>query len=159
MDSSLNALDIAEQLAYIAPLMGMTPLDASLSVLRAPKLLAMSPSEIISAMMNLRMALPTEVDPATIICQEPALLTTLGVEFVVADVMAELRNVLPEVCVIWLISEEPKLLHGIPLQRLEQLRETVRTYQESMDDIEADEDAASNDRYMMWFQNVFVDYY
>lgn len=48
-------------------------------------------------------------------------LTQLGVEFVVADVMAELRNVLPEVCVIWLISEEPKLLHGIPLQRLEQV--------------------------------------
>lgn len=42
--------------------------------------------------------------------------------------MEDLRFLLPETCVAWLLQEEPWLLHGVPAHRLEQVLPTLENY-------------------------------
>ena len=59
------------------------------------------------------------------ICSKPPSSHQERVEYVIASAIEELRTVLPEVCVNWLLQEEPQLLHGVPLQRLEEVRSSA----------------------------------
>jgi hypothetical protein len=77
----------------------------------------------------------------------------------VRGALAELRGVLPEACVGWLVLEEPHLLHGVPVSRLQQLQAAARDHADSLRHIAATADAFHQPRLRQWFQNVVGDYY
>jgi hypothetical protein len=48
---------------------------------------------------------PAEVSTAVLVRRQPSLLTTAGVQYSIRGALAELRDVLPEACVCWLLLE------------------------------------------------------
>lgn len=55
--------------------------------------------------------------------------------------------------------QEPHLLHGVPISRMQQLREATRDHAHSLEHIAATPEAFQQSRLRMWFQNVLGDYY
>mmetsp|Transcript_32367 Transcript_32367/g.70653 ORF Transcript_32367/g.70653 Transcript_32367/m.70653 type:complete len:245 (-) Transcript_32367:349-1083(-) len=154
-----SPVEIAARVDRISPLMGLNPLDVAFTVERAPELIDIPPIEFVESLMIIRRALPAGVDPSRIVLLEPRLLTTEGVEYHIAGCLAELRALLPEACVCWLVQEEPKLLLGVSLMRQEQLKQTIEAYSECIEEIEATKDAVNIPKLRMWFENVFINYY
>eukprot|EP00242_Pyramimonas_sp_CCMP2087_P008138 CAMPEP_0198201086 /NCGR_PEP_ID=MMETSP1445-20131203/3897_1 /TAXON_ID=36898 /ORGANISM="Pyramimonas sp., Strain CCMP2087" /LENGTH=164 /DNA_ID=CAMNT_0043871279 /DNA_START=612 /DNA_END=1103 /DNA_ORIENTATION=- len=148
--SQYSPVEIAAHLDRIAPLMGLAPLDVAFTVERVPELMDTPPIVIVEALMTIREALPREVDPSRIVMLEPTLLTLEGVKYTIAGCLAELRWLLPEACVCWLVQEEPKVLFGLSVMRSEQLKETKEMYLECIEEIAATENAVHNHKLRMW---------
>ncbi|KAK3239665.1 hypothetical protein CYMTET_50412, partial [Cymbomonas tetramitiformis] len=104
---------------------------------------------------------PKGVDVSRVVMLEPSLLTLENVSITLAGALEELARVLPDPCIEWLAEEEPRVLHGPSLLRLQQLQETCELYADTMAAIREDDADyhGLNHRWRPWFQNVFVDYY
>jgi len=158
--SSHSPLAVAQSAAVLGPCMGLDAFDTLEACIFAPELLNEPPSELAAAVLFLQDYLPAEADPSRIICIRPDVLTTARKKkYKTIKAMEDLRFLLPETCVAWLLQEEPWLLHGVPAHRLEQLGMTGVFHQPVLAEIGQSKDIYKDADLRTWFKTEFVEPY
>mmetsp|Transcript_21115 Transcript_21115/g.25401 ORF Transcript_21115/g.25401 Transcript_21115/m.25401 type:complete len:577 (-) Transcript_21115:297-2027(-) len=127
---------------------------------RLETLLSMTPAQLAMKVVELRACLPAHVDISRLLAQCPDLLTIPQVDIVVTGSLSELKELLPVTCVDWLVQEEPEILCGVSMVRLEALRESIVANVENLECIrEGELRGVSNEdmtqEWRRWFTNVF----
>jgi hypothetical protein len=144
-------------------LCGVLPRDAARMALGAPELLDAPAERIVRTMLLLRRLFPA-ADLSRVVEHIP--MHTLvssdadALELCALGVMAELRNIFPEIIVQLLAQEEPLLFFGgASVLRFEELREAYDAsgmQHMSEDELRAD---MANERWVQFFRNRFISNY
>mmetsp|Transcript_38586 Transcript_38586/g.83906 ORF Transcript_38586/g.83906 Transcript_38586/m.83906 type:complete len:337 (-) Transcript_38586:306-1316(-) len=149
-------VELAKRVASMAPLLGMDPYDALQVAISAPEVLRMTPDEVVASMVQLRASLPGEQDTTFFVARYPELLVkAVEMRTVAGECVSLLRGVLPEVCVVWLLKEEPWLLHSVPPSRLSELEEISAAHEHKLAEMQ-EMDEVHNPQNRQWFKRTFV---